>query len=1728
MSVDIAELGLRVRSDGVVVATERLRKLKDQARQSATATDKLTRAAEKSAKAMQKVGRNLTMYVTAPITAFGLASVKAFSNFDDAMTASMAIMGDLSDTMKKDMVAAARKMGKESTFSAKQAAESYYFLASAGLDAAASIAALPKVAAFAQAGTFDMAKATDILTDAQSALGLVVKDTVKNTENMVALSDVLVKANTIANASVQQFGEALTNKAASAMKLLNIEVETGVAVLAAWADQGVKSMEAGEKFNIVTRDLQTAFRNNAKEFEKFNIAVFENGAIRNMADIIGDIERALKPMSVELQGNTLKMLGFQDRSVIAIKSLIGLSEKIRGYEKDLRKAGGITQEVADKQMESFKNQVAKAKKEIADLGIEIGAMLAPHIISLSEDVGELVRAFRALDEETQKQILKWTALAALLGPALLVLGMMAKAVAFLAAAFTAHLLPVLVTLARLMSPHLAIIGGFTWLIDKLGNDYVESIEKATASTVKFTGSLRTMRDALTMESDIIAIGDNLDPLFTELEGRLGAIAELNRLRGDPNTPAAERSLAIAMLEKEQQTVADLRAEIDSLIRLRDRDTEALSALTLALQEEQAALENTGEAAGDLGETIATVAADGMGDEAFQAFLQTMADIEAEVMPAAAAMKELGAVRKMLDRAFASGKIDAKVFEQLNNLLDLRGAMLNMKEFSVATQSALDESIAYIEGLEALESQVEAIENRLDPAGEALRQFAEMQELVNEAFEKGAIDPERYEAVTKAIEKAANATGFLSDAMIDGINQWIVAARDMAGMFDQDSQEAKDLHRMITLLNVVMGINAVIKQLQGGDVYSAIPRAIAVASMIASMGVATGASGAASQSISERRQEEQGAGSVLGDAMEKTESILNATEITANATSELVGINRGMLHALQAMQAGIAGATNSIARGAGFDPTMPNTDFDGAAWALGGAGAIAGAVFGGAMGGIMFGKIGLLIAGPLGALIGGALGWALGKLLGGSSKVIDEGVAILGGNLQDAINGELVQAFATIKFKKWRWGSTRRRDVYAPLEDEASRQIGLVFQAIGDTVYQGALALGMSAEEIEAAMATFEIAATNISFEGLTAEEQQKELEAVFGKIFDDLAAHVIPYLAEFQQVGEGLGETLVRVATSVQVFQEAVKALGFAADVSDPKAFAEMAVGLVELTGGVENFIAQFSTFFDTFASDEQKLDFVTSQLSRAFESVGLVIPETRDGMIDLMHSLDASTEAGRAQIAMLLELTGVADEYYSLVESEEEKRLAAIREAEEAAREWAEYMESQRAVLDAFTGVAKNSALAQLEQDFDDAMKAAKALGASQREYAMIVRAFNVQLTRMIAEMKLSVISLAEQLFGSDGAGGAIEDGFEATRTVANAVFEDWQRALEDIYEFTQSILLDEGLTTLTPREQLAEAQSQFDRTLSAALGGDVEAAAALPDAAKALLEEARFMYASGAEYTKIFESVLRSLDRVKMPSGIEATIEVENERANYELQGEIIGNSIADELEKFLLAWELAEGLRHLAETTGSSVLELADELGIPLEGLIEAMGVDLENFGDKTAIELKAIADVLGIGFMELIDKLGIGFDLVLKYADINLDQPWKIVQRELIAFAETFGISLKTLMMELGIKHPGNFKTPREKDKYYDTYKKGFATGGYVGQTGMHQLHAGEFVINRSANNVSPAPTNELTQDELAQIRLVLTDIRDQQRRYQEADLESSRQMESSLKQQAEQQRRIANG
>jgi len=361
---------------------------------------------KKNSAQIKKMGRTMTVAGAAIVGAVA-GMVKAYASFDEAMTRSLAIMGDVSPAMRKEMAKTAKQLSTETTFAAKELAEAYYFLASAGMSAEASVSALEPVARFAQAGTFDLALATDLLTDAQTALGLSTKDVIQNEKNLIRVSDVLVGANTLANASVLQFSEALTNKAAAALVNLNKEVEEGVAVLAAYADKGVKGRLAGTRLTMMLNGLFAATRENKKAWDEAGISLWEaDGSMRSIGDIIQDLEGYLGSMTVKQREAELAVLGFNIKTKDSILTLMGSSEKIKEWTGNLYEMRGITKEVADKQLKAFNAQLTLLKNVVMGAAISIGESLAPML----EDLIAKIKDVAARISEWIKEHPKLTAL----------------------------------------------------------------------------------------------------------------------------------------------------------------------------------------------------------------------------------------------------------------------------------------------------------------------------------------------------------------------------------------------------------------------------------------------------------------------------------------------------------------------------------------------------------------------------------------------------------------------------------------------------------------------------------------------------------------------------------------------------------------------------------------------------------------------------------------------------------------------------------------------------------------------------------------------------------------------------------------------------------------------------------------------------------------------------------------------------------------------------------------------------------------------------------------------------------------------------------------------------------------------------------------------------------------------------------------------------------------------
>lgn len=523
-------------------------------------------------------------------------------------------------------------------------------------------------------------------------------------------------------------------------------------------------------------------------------------------------------------------------------------------------------------------------------------------------------------------------------------------------------------------------------------------------------------------------------------------------------------------------------------------------------------------------------------------------------------------------------------------------------------------------VEKLESTYEALElAKSNEKGDALAEFK---------IKPKSIDTSGIEQIEKKVKKLKKTVtdADIFGSVTDSINQSLAS---MQSMSKQGSKEYKALGVAIAATNAIQAVGAVLNQ-GNGDPYSAPARMAAMVASVAALGVQIGGLSGGIGDESKNNQASQGL-NVWG---EKSESISNSMEMIENASEKLVGINTSMLKALQDMQAGIAKAAGLIAR----DVETPQVN-------VGSLGIFDGQIP------VMDNMIGDLLS----FTTGGLFTKAIGKLLGGSSKVVDEGIRIVGGTIDELINDITVQAFQKVKYKKYSFSSSKSKTVFKDITDQVGDQFSLVFKSLADAVYIGATTLGFAGSDVEKAINDFNIATTDISLKGLSAEDQQKEINSVFSKIFDDLAKDVIDFLPDMQKVGEGLGETLSRVATQVNIAEVAVDSFGFKFfdKMANPEIFAKAADNLSTLVGGVEEFAEKTSSFIDNFAPASVKLNVYSKSLTESLDAVGLTLPATSEGMFKLMQSLDGTTEEGQKQIAALLNIQGTSKEYYNLLEEQ-------------------------------------------------------------------------------------------------------------------------------------------------------------------------------------------------------------------------------------------------------------------------------------------------------------------------------------------------------------------------------------------------------------------------------------------------------------------------------------------
>lgn len=417
----------------IVETEQNLRSLETQANQSATAVQKIAATGE----SLKTTGDNISnagkklLPVTAAVTGLGTASVTTAANFESSMSQVQATMGITKDSMSTldgqsvntmDALSnLAQEMGASTAFSATECAEALNYLALAGYDTQEMADTLPTVLNLAAAGGIDLASASDMVTDAMSALGMETSDADK-------MVDQMAKTASSTNTSVAQLGEGILTIGATAKSIKGgtAELNTALGIL---ANNGIKGAEGGTHLRNIILSLQNPTDKAAEAMESLGVQVYDSqGNMRSMNDILGDLNTSMDGMTSAEKDNIISKI-FNKTDLASVNALLANTGSTwDDLQSSIENSGGAAQQMADTQLDNLQGQLTLLKSALEGLAISFGQLLMPALKSIVGVVQKVVDWLNSLDEGTKKVIVTVALVAGALGPVLIVVGKVISAV----------------------------------------------------------------------------------------------------------------------------------------------------------------------------------------------------------------------------------------------------------------------------------------------------------------------------------------------------------------------------------------------------------------------------------------------------------------------------------------------------------------------------------------------------------------------------------------------------------------------------------------------------------------------------------------------------------------------------------------------------------------------------------------------------------------------------------------------------------------------------------------------------------------------------------------------------------------------------------------------------------------------------------------------------------------------------------------------------------------------------------------------------------------------------------------------------------------------------------------------------------------------------------------------------------------------------------------------------
>ncbi|OFJ47655.1 hypothetical protein BA896_000160 [Janthinobacterium lividum] len=572
------------------------------------------------------------------------------------------------------------------------------------------------------------------------------------------------------------------------------------------------------------------------------------------------------------------------------------------------------------------------------------------------------------------------------------------------------------------------------------------------------------------------------------------------------------------------------------------------------------------------------------------------------------------------------------------------------------------------------------------------------------------------------------------------------------------------------------------------------------------------------------QKVQGTGSVFGDSSAKSDSIRRSIEQLKANSDNMLPINQGMLTALQSIEASMAGLTNLVVRTPGLTDGTNMGIQTGTIAKSNGMSIASGAQIGSMIGGYIAGPLGIAIGAIGGAIIGG-LKSIWGKT---TQNIVDSGLQY-GGSVRGLEGGKGFAQYASIDTKKSSWfglsKSTSNSVQTQGLNDELSKQFGLIFTGLDKSLQAASVAMGGSAAEVTKVLDNLTLESTKVSLKGLTGTALTDALNSVISKSMDEIAQAAFPQFDDFRKVGEGYAETVMRLAGD---YAKLDSILASSSTTFGATGIASIAARerLIELTGGIDKLASQSNSFIQGFLTQAEQLAPVQKYVTDQLAAMGLQSLTTRDQFKNYVLGLASSgallvsgdiTTRSQEQYAALLALSEAFAKTHAATEDLTKSEQAIADERRDWQQQLNELTKTEAQLL-----VMQRDGLAAVNRALFDQVQAAKAVVSA-----------------------------------NDALGKAYDREAAAAQTALDRS-KSWVATLNGL---NPSLALG-SQSILTPQQKYDEARVQLEKTLAAANAGDTTARSKLDSVEQAFLAASQVVNASDARYAADYARVLAAND--------------------------------------------------------------------------------------------------------------------------------------------------------------------------------------------------------------------------------------------------------------------------